>query len=89
MAQDPRYAGAVRFWLKDSERRPDPAPVQTDDRTAFLVGTAAWVVALAVFVILLPTLVEQGHTWWLWTCVAGLAIGLIGLLYTHWRQRAQ
>jgi len=79
----------VRFWLKDSERRPDPTPAKTDDRKAFFVGTVAWVVALAVFVVLLPTLTEQGHTWWLWTCVAGLAIGVIGLGWSVWRQRAQ
>ena len=79
----------MRLWLKDSERRADPAPVQTDDRKAFLVGTALWVVGLAVFIVLLPMLTEQGHTWWLWTCVAGLAIGLIGLGWSVWRQRAQ
>jgi hypothetical protein len=79
----------VRFWLKDSERRADPAPVQTDDRKAFLVGTALWVAALAVFVVLLPALTEQGATWWLWTCVTGLAIGLIGLGWSVWRRRTQ
>ena len=77
----------MRLWLKDSERRPDPAPVQTDDRKAFLVGIAGWVLGLAVFIVLLPTLTADGHTWWLWTCVAGLVIGLIGLLWTHWRQK--
>jgi uncharacterized membrane protein YhhN len=79
----------VRFWLKDSERRPDPAPVKTDDRKAFLVGTIAWVVALAVFLVLLPTLTAQGHTWWLGTCVAGLVIGVIGLGWSVWRQRSR
>lgn len=78
----------MRFWLKDSERRPDPAPVKTDDRTAFFVGTVAWVVALAVFIVLLPMLTDEGRTWWLWTCVAGLAIGVIGLGWSVWRQRS-
>ena len=36
----------MRLWLKDSERRADPAPVKTDDRKAFFVGTVAWVIAL-------------------------------------------
>jgi hypothetical protein len=78
----------VRLWLKDSERRADPAVVKTDDRKAFLVGTGLWIVALAVFIVLLPTLTAADHDWWLWTCVAGLTIGLIGLLVTHWRQKA-
>ena len=37
----------MRLWLKDSERRPDPEPVKTDDRKAMLVGIALWLVALA------------------------------------------
>lgn len=77
----------MRLWLKDSERRPDPAPVKTDDRKAFLVGIALWLVGLAVVIALLQPLTAAGQTWWLWTCVAGLAIGLIGILYTHWRQK--
>ena len=75
----------MRLWLKDSERRPDPAPVKTDDRKAVLIGIALWLVALAALLLFIPQLTEAGQGWWLWTCVAGLALGLIGLLYTNWR----
>ncbi|CAN5449134.1 hypothetical protein BH10ACT7_BH10ACT7_04380 [soil metagenome] len=75
----------MRLWLKDSERRPDPAPVKTDDRKAYLVGLMLWAIGLALVIVFLPTLTADGHGWWLWTCVAGLGLGLIGLLYTHWR----
>ena len=75
----------MRIWLKDSERRPDPEPVRTDDRKAMLVGIALWLVALGVLVILLEPLQASGNGWWLWTCIAAIALGLIGLLYTHWR----
>jgi len=75
----------VRFWLKDSERRPDPEPVKTDDRKAVLVGLVLWIVALGGLLLFLPTLVDNGLGWWLWTCVVGLALGLVGLLYTNRR----
>ena len=75
----------MRIWLKDSERRPDPAPVSTDDRKAVLVGIALWIAGLAGLLVFLTPLTEAGDAWWLWACVAGLALGLIGLLYTHLR----
>jgi FtsH-binding integral membrane protein len=76
----------VRIWLKDSERRPDPEPVETDDRKAMLVGMVVWAIALVVVLLLIEPLTAAGYLWWLWTAIAGLALGLIGLLYTHQRR---
>ena len=76
----------MRIWLKDSERRPDPKPVETDDRKAMLVGIALWVVALAILLLFIAPLNAAGNLWWLWTAVAGLTLGLIGLIYTHVRR---
>ena len=76
----------MRLWLKDSERRPDPAPVKTDDRKAYLVGLILWVIALVAVIVFLPVLTADGRGWWLWACVAGLGLGVIGMLYTHWRR---
>jgi hypothetical protein len=75
----------MRLWLKDSERRPDPAPVKTDDRKAILTGIVLWLVALAVLLVFLAPLLEAGNRWLLWTCAIGIALGLAGLLYTHRR----
>ena len=41
----------MKLFLKDSERRPDPEPLQTDDRKAVLVGLAAWLVAFVVLLV--------------------------------------
>ena len=72
----------MKLWLKDSERRPDPAPVKTDDRKVVLVGLVLWIVALGVMLVLLPQLQESGLVWLLWTVVGGLVLGLGLLVYT-------
>ena len=70
----------MKLWLRDSERRPDPAPVQTDDRKAVLAGLALWIVGLVVLLIVQP------RPELVWTCLTGVALGLVGLIYTHARR---
>ena len=72
----------MRLFIKDSERRPDPAPVKTDDRKVVLVGLVLWIVALGVMLALLPQLQSSGLVWLLWTVVGGLVLGLGLLVYT-------
>lgn len=70
----------MRLYLKHGERRASPAPVTTNDRTVWLIGIAAWVVALSV-------VLTTGQPSALWTCVAGLVLGALGLVYTVVRTR--
>jgi FtsH-binding integral membrane protein len=72
----------VRLFIKDSERRPDPAPVKTDDRKVVLVGLVLWIIALGVMLALLPQVEESGLLWLLWTVVVGFGLGLVLLVYT-------
>ena len=76
----------MRLWVKDSERRTDPKPVQSDDRKAIIVGLALWLVALAGLLLLLPAVLDSGRGWWLWTVVIGLGLGLILLIFAHRKQ---
>ncbi len=71
----------MRFSLRHDERRADPPPVKTNDRLAWIIGLVVWAVALvALFVVT--------HNWsGLWTCVAGLVLGVLGLVYTEVRTR--
>ncbi|MEU7001039.1 DUF2530 domain-containing protein [Nonomuraea sp. NPDC046570] len=55
--------------------RPDPEPLKTNDRAAILAGTGLWAVALVVLLILRP---PPEHSWWIWTCVTGIAFGGFG-----------
>ena len=72
----------MRLFIKDSERRPDPAPVKTDDRKVILVGLVLWILALAGMLLFLGALQESGLVWLLWTVVGGLVLGLGLLVYT-------
>jgi FtsH-binding integral membrane protein len=76
----------MRFFIKDSERRADPAPVKTDDRKVILVGLVLWILALAGMLLFLGALQESGLVWLLWTVVVGLGLGLVLLVYTTRRQ---
>jgi hypothetical protein len=71
----------MRVWLREDERRPDPEPAVTDDRTAVLVGLACWVVAAVVLLALAGPLFDAGRGGWLWTCLVGIGVGLVGLAY--------
>ncbi len=51
------------------------------------VGAGLWLVAALVLLAFYPTLEENGRTWWLWTCVAGFALGLVGIAYCRRRLR--
>ncbi|WP_271175460.1 DUF2530 domain-containing protein [Leifsonia poae] len=77
----------MRLWLRDSERRPDPVPVETDDRRAVLVGLGLWLVALVVVLVFGRQLSAAGDGWWFWTVVIGLVLGLVGLGYLTVKRR--
>ena len=77
----------MKLYLRSPERRPDPPPLQTDDRRTVLVGTAVWAVLLVLAVVFRDRLDQDGHGWWLWTPVAGLILGLYGLRYVSRKRR--
>ncbi|WP_239137659.1 DUF2530 domain-containing protein [Sphaerisporangium rufum] len=66
----------------------DPAPLETNDTVTVLAGTGLWVIALVVLLAAGP---PAGHEWWIWTCVAGVGLGLFGCLFIRHldRRRAQ
>jgi len=61
----------------------DPAPTAPLDvptRTVTLIGTGLWAVALVV-TLLVPSLHTGERSWWPWTCVTGIALGVFALWY--------
>ncbi|HUZ38240.1 MAG TPA: DUF2530 domain-containing protein [Streptosporangiaceae bacterium] len=69
-------------------RRPAPPPLEANDQRVAAVLTAAWAVALVVVLVLRSSL-PPGERWWVWTCVAGVCMGLFGLWYVPRMKRAR
>jgi hypothetical protein len=62
-------------------------PLDVDGTRTIAVGTGLFLVA---FLALLPfhdRLADAGRTWWLWTCLAGFGLGVVGWYYC--RRRSQ
>jgi hypothetical protein len=56
----------------------DVDPLDVDGVRTLQIGSAIWGVA---FLMLLPfsgRLKDDGHLWWMWTCLAGFGIGVLG-----------
>ncbi|BCJ26279.1 DUF2530 domain-containing protein [Actinocatenispora sera] len=66
--------------------RPVPEPLDTNAVPVVLIGMALWLAAGLVLVFLRAALGHAHHGWWLWTCVAGLIIGIVLLGY-EWHRR--
>ena len=84
-----RYAAEV----SESEQKavsdpPEAAPLDVDGVGAVVIGTALWAVALVVLVLFRNKLAETDSQWWITVAVAGVVLGLLGLLYTTRRRAA-
>ena len=67
---------------------PPPAPLEANDQLVTATITAAWAVALVVLLIL-RNQIPPSERWWIWVCVAGVAMGLFALWYVPRMKRAR
>lgn len=51
-------------------------------------GALLWFVAFLALLPFTSTLQESGRLWWLWTCLAGFGLGLVGWEYCRRRRAA-
>lgn len=64
-------------------------PLDVDGVRTVGIGSVLWLVG---FVGLLPfygRLADDGRAWWVWTCMAGAGLGLVGLEYCRRRRQAR
>jgi hypothetical protein len=69
-------------------QRPVPPPLEANDQLVTAVLTAAWAVALVVLLILRDQ-IPADERWWIWTCAAGVVMGLFALWYVPRIKRAR
>jgi len=68
--------------------RPAPPPLEANDELVTAIITAAWAVALVVLLVLRDQ-IPPSERWWIWTCVAGVVMGLFALWYVPRMKRAR
>ena len=62
---------------------PPPLPQRlVDPRPILIIGTLAWLIAFCVL------LLTAEHGQWLWTTLAGWALGLLGYAVSRWQRLA-
>jgi hypothetical protein len=69
-------------------KRPAPPPLEANDQLVTAIITSAWAVALIVLLVLRAR-IPGPERWWIWVCVAGLAMGLFALWYVPRMKRAR
>jgi len=75
----------------NESRGPKPAPpppLEANDRLVTVTGTAGWTLALIVLLVVRGSLPADDR-WWIWTCAAGLVMGLFALWYVPRFKRAR
>ena len=74
--------------MKQSRGPSPPPPLEANDRLVTVVGTAGWALALIILLIMRSSL-PAGARWWIWTCAAGVAMGLFALWYVPRLKRSR
>jgi hypothetical protein len=67
---------------------PELKPLDVDGVRTVAIITVLWAVAFVVLAFFRSQLDEDGRGWWLWTCLAGVGLGLLGLEYCRKRRDA-
>jgi Protein of unknown function (DUF2530) len=68
--------------------RAAPPPLEANDVAVVTGGTVVWFVLFLVQLPFYGWFDDHGHTWWIWTCLAGAGLGLIGIWYVRRRRNA-
>jgi len=62
-------------------------PLDVDGVRTVAIGSVIWIVAFVAMLPFIGTLRDHDKLSWLWICIAGFGLGLIGLEYCRRRRR--
>lgn len=65
-----------------------PEPLEGPVVATITGGTILWFVLFLVQLPFYNWFDDHGHLWWVWTCLAGAGLGLIGIWYVRGRDAA-
>lgn len=68
-------------------RRPDPAPLRTNEWAPVFAGIIAFAIAFVVLLTQHAEMARHGQGWWLWVALSGVLLGLWGLCLLELRHR--
>lgn len=63
----------------------DVDPLDLDGVRTIQVGTVVWLLGFLALLPFRDDLTEAGRSWWIWVCLAGFGLGLVG--WDHCRRR--
>jgi len=72
----------------DGYTPPRLPPVTTGLWHIAVPGTILWFAAFVVLLFFIPSLQANDAMIWLWTCLAGFVLGILGLSVYAWQRRA-
>lgn len=69
-------------------KREAPEPLEGNVVATIAVGTVVWAVLFVAQLPFYSWYADHGHTRWLWSCAAGVGLGLLGLVIVRRREAA-
>jgi hypothetical protein len=66
--------------------RPTPEPLDVDAVRVVTAGTVLWALAGLTLLVFHDWLQRTEREWWLWTCLVGAGLGVVGVRYCRRRR---
>ncbi|MFF5001953.1 DUF2530 domain-containing protein [Streptomyces phaeochromogenes] len=75
-------------FFSGSPKHEAPEPLEGPVVATITGGTILWFVLFLAQLPFYNWFDDHGHLWWIWTCLAGAGLGLIGIWYVRGREAA-